>query len=480
MESASDLLQRELPQVLYIRGTSEASVSPERVSASLMHLWPNFAQQMMAACDSLDLSGQVSLTDSSEGELYAVANELGLTGRIQKNLCDPVAKALSVTDFSFIRFGDIQTVERSSGLSDIVTLRLRNISPTESETSLIAAGELKTFWTLKLGQFPVNSELFYRRNLEPHIGQLISYMRVNYLKYGFLSTYKSTVFVRRTGDYRFELSLPIDMEATRPSVRQCLTGFCILASTDTNYPERDDFDPRPLRQCAFPFGQASTRPLSMYRTQEGTPTVEASGIPSLNITPQTILYGDGGVSQSSVNCIRLISGVPQKKAVFEVEWKGVRAIAKCWSKELHESFTIESAVYERFYQRRPEGYDVFASVLEFGEITCSSLFPAGNILVITLVEGEKLSDVWEGLTIPEKNRVRDQCRKAVSILRTIPIYCSDAGKHNVLYSTASRRVTMIDLESTGVCTQEEIQGLDGPELLAIFGDVVMREPMIGG
>lgn len=67
-------------------------------------------------------------------------------------------------------------------------------------------------------------------------------MRQNCLKYGFLSTYKNTVFVRRVGDYRFELSPPISWQATGPSVRECLLGFSLIASADTEYHEADDFD----------------------------------------------------------------------------------------------------------------------------------------------------------------------------------------------------------------------------------------------
>lgn len=76
-----------------------------------------------------------------------------------------------------------------------------------------------------------------------YLGQLVSYMRNNRLKYGFLSTYRSTVFVRRTGDFRFELSLPIDEQATNPSLRQCFVAVCLLASQDGIYTEAPDFNP---------------------------------------------------------------------------------------------------------------------------------------------------------------------------------------------------------------------------------------------
>jgi hypothetical protein len=55
----------------------------------------------------------------------------------------------------------------------------------------------------------------------------------------------------------------------------------------------------------------------------------------LGIGPQTILFGDGEVPipHSLVHCIRMITGKLGKRAVFEVQWQGITAIAKCWCKE---------------------------------------------------------------------------------------------------------------------------------------------------
>lgn len=39
---------------------------------------------------------------------------------------------------------------------------------------------------------------------------------------------------------------------------------------------------------------------------------------------------------------------------------------------------------------------------------------------------------------------------------------------------------MLDFEMVGICSEEEITAIDSPELLSIFGEVVMREPGTGG
>lgn len=68
-------------------------------------------------------------------------------------------------------------------------------------------------------------------------------MRAHSLKYGFFSTYRYTVFVRRTAIDCFELSLPIHEEASNPSVRECMAGFCaIIASDSGKFEEPSDFN----------------------------------------------------------------------------------------------------------------------------------------------------------------------------------------------------------------------------------------------
>lgn len=276
MESASDLIARKLPPLLHIRGTrpTDPSVSHESVSATLLHIWPNFLEDVVTACRSVNLSGQISLTDSAEEEKFAVGSARGFAGRVVNNLCSPVAKALSVTPLSNLRFGDAQAVKDTVGLPDVVAFLLRNTntSPPNEQGVLIMAGELKPSWNLTL--VDVRSPLQRRRRLEPHVGtyldllhavdqegathqnlqtmlgQLVSYMRLNFLKYGFLSTYEATIFVRRVSDYRFELSPPIDWQATGPSVRECLLGISIIASNDAEYFEGDDFDVTRV-SCAF-------------------------------------------------------------------------------------------------------------------------------------------------------------------------------------------------------------------------------------
>lgn len=77
-------------------------------------------------------------------------------------------------------------------------------------------------------------------------------MRKFNLKYGFLSTYRSTIFIRRAADYKFEISPPVDYRATRPSLRECFMAFAALADNDRIYTETPGFNARLVRATLGP------------------------------------------------------------------------------------------------------------------------------------------------------------------------------------------------------------------------------------
>lgn len=71
--------------------------------------------------------------------------------------------------------------------------------------------------------------------------QLVKYMRINMLKFGAPSTYKTTVFVKRTDAYRW-VSLPVDEGASSPTVRECLLAMATFASEDSEFVDLEGFN----------------------------------------------------------------------------------------------------------------------------------------------------------------------------------------------------------------------------------------------
>lgn len=137
-------------------------------------------------------------------------------------------------------------------------------------------------------------------------------------------------------------------------------------------------------------------------------------------------------------------------------------------------------MYERLYELRPGGFEVFPRLAFFGQIICSSKFPEGNFLLLEKRPGKPLFGMWSSLSSAEKAHVYSECSSAIRILRSISIRVLDAGKHNVLYDRETGTVTMVDFETVvELSSPEEIRTLN-PELYAIFADTDMRQYIHGG
>ncbi|KAJ5229439.1 hypothetical protein N7489_010147 [Penicillium chrysogenum] len=466
MENPRTLLARRLPTLTQLGGTTEPSVSRERLCASYMRVWPDFQQQALEACSSITFTGDVSVTDSPEGDLYFVGSELGLTTRFARHVCDAVSKALSVSNLP-LQFGDMQAIRQNPLIIPGVTLAILGSNPAR----LIAAGVLKTWWTVDLEEITVTSDLDVRRYLEPFIGQAVAYMRRFKLRYSFLSTYKSTVFIKREDDFCFRLSMPISEDATNPSLRECFVGFAAIAAQDPVYEEDTRIDTRLLHSSRQP-GFVSSPRASAYRSRLG----DSTDSPILPITTESMLIGSDGVASHIVNCVELLSSprLGHQKAVFEVESGGVRYIAKCWSHDRRESASNEFEVYERLHELRPSGFERFTRLVFSGDIICSAQFPEGKILLLEKVPGEQLFGIWNSLPVAEKAHVFNECSSAIQTLRSISIRLLDSGRHNILYDRMSGKVTLVDFEAIDDLGGVRVTSLN-PELVSIFGVTGMSQ-----
>ena len=163
METASELIERPLPPLIRLGGTTYPSIPTETISARFIHEWQNFESEVLEACDSLDLSRKLSSTDETED--WRLGSELGLTGRFAKHVGDAVTKALSVTELAGVKFGDYQCVEPydASKVPDMILLELPEVA--------LLVGEMKTYWTLPLERYPVRQGLPALVPLQPHLGK---------------------------------------------------------------------------------------------------------------------------------------------------------------------------------------------------------------------------------------------------------------------------------------------------------------------
>lgn len=166
MEPAKDLVERPLPSITLENCSLYPSTSYEIISPRFFHLWEGFAEEVLEICASLDLNTLVPLTHDEDNE-FVVASKRGLIGRMEKHLCDPVIKTLSVTDLSDFRFGDYQALHGYNP-ENVPELLLLTLSDGIARLVL----EMKTCWTLKLQHYPVSAGYAVLVGIKHHLGEL--------------------------------------------------------------------------------------------------------------------------------------------------------------------------------------------------------------------------------------------------------------------------------------------------------------------
>ncbi|PKX97569.1 uncharacterized protein P174DRAFT_449176 [Aspergillus novofumigatus IBT 16806] len=436
MELAQTQLARAVPPLRRNAGTSNPSIHSDRLALTFMSEWRSFTRDAFQVFREAGITHEVPFHD--ETELYTVGNELGVSGRFVRNLCDPVMKALApLPGMASIRFADFQASSTSEDVVPDVCLGLIAIDPTPDNVYLV--GELKTPWTIPDAYLHLNRPTSYR--LEPLIGQLVAQMRTCSLRFGFLSTYNSTVFVKRAADCSFLLSPPIKHDTMQPSLRQLFAGFCLMALSEPKYFESPSFQPRdlrgppPLRVSARLLRNPDEPPLSL--TNELDSVTSNSVIVNTDRSPPTV-----------INCVRQLSDpTVNSKATWLATINGTPVVLKCWQLKYEELFDAEAAVYDRVWTQRPAGVHNFAKWILRGEIVCSSIFPSGYVLVLEHRDGMRLDRVWHTLSEIERAHVQSQCLNGIHALRQVTVRLDDAGMHNILYSRESGVVTLLDFES---------------------------------
>lgn len=242
-------------------GTSKFTLSPTRVRS-----WPDFAKEVKALVEPY--CGKYEAFNSIVAkEVFAVANELGVQGRFVNNVLHPVGEVTELMKFG-VRFGDAQYgvnrrqdpvkkgQKRKRGLQKIKKAKSKlipDIVMVDRKTHTIrVVGEVKTFWifapkkrqtwhnflSAKLGMW---SYIFPGKISKADctvndIGQVARYMDDHYCRYGFLTTYEYTWFVKRQDDTHFLMSPPISATAQSStygvSLRECLFATAIRAADD--------------------------------------------------------------------------------------------------------------------------------------------------------------------------------------------------------------------------------------------------------
>ncbi|KAJ5146156.1 uncharacterized protein N7515_000720 [Penicillium bovifimosum] len=342
-----------------------ASINLHRLALTYMSEWHSFTSDAFQVFREAEIIHEVPLHD--ETELYTVGNELGVFGRFVRNLCDPVMRALEPSlGTTAIRFADFQAISSYSLQDSVpdVCLGLIAADPTPDNVHLVA--ELKTPWTIPDAYLHLNRPTSH--HLESLIGQLVAQMRICSLRFGVLSTYSSTVFVKRVADTSFLLSSPIKHDALEPSLRQLFAGFCLMAVSASKYDEDPSFQPSNLRDP--PPTRVSGRLLS--NPNHPTPP-STNGLDS--VTSNSVFVTTDSGRTIVINCVRQLSDpTVNSKAIWLATLNEELVILKCWQLKYDELFDAEAEVYHRIWSRpSADNTHVFAECAQ--EVEAHSVIP---------------------------------------------------------------------------------------------------------
>ncbi|KAF3315459.1 hypothetical protein TWF173_003379 [Orbilia oligospora] len=514
MTTVEEALALTLPKILhrYAYGARySASSQKDFIDRKFIYYWKDFELDVIQSLEKSDLTDELNFADPPEGELILVGTENGLTGRLQENVGALLGRAFNIsTDnrINRLRFGDAQIVPNGGGDEADVLIIIHPLSESDGITCRVV-GEMKPFWTepdikfAKPSRIPETddpvADAMGRASLgldclEPVLGQLTRYMVHRNVKYGFLSTYEHTIFVKRAGRARFEITDPIIFNNTSPTIRQCFFHMGILgASDDYLYIDRDpertlqvlrsgkydgeegkeedissssrnlrrkkrdatedeDDDVDEERIEAGPRKKPRTRAATMGPSEIGALTKDKSSLkeqPSetyqvKDVTIHSVFFGKGGISKHLFQIQNAVQQNPDKnKRVFIGLFNGTECIAKYFPAEDVERYTDERNNYRYLPFSRH-----FPKMLAFGDVIVSAELGRGHIIILTKEKGIPLDyHMIEKMSQEERDLIRQEVISAVSVLRSIGARHGDPAPWNILWDRGSEKVVMLDFEN---------------------------------
>ncbi|KAF3273018.1 hypothetical protein TWF970_009410 [Orbilia oligospora] len=397
METIEQLLSRPLPSILFatdnvnLQLNSHLDKCPRNfktspVDAEDLGHWKEFTKNVKDTLNKTDLSRKLiaTRTESSEesGETIVVGNRYSLANRFQANVGAVLGAVFNTSaddeGLRDLRFGDSRVLHHCAGDdgydgdADIMIMKSPLLQTSSVECRVV--GVFDVFW---------NPD--YR--------------------YGFFSTYECTIFVKRTGSKRFDITDPIKFDDVEPTILQCFYYMGTLGAGGG------------------------------YRFHE-------------DLTPKSIIFGENGISQHLFQIQKDLYEYSEnhKKKIFVGTLNGIdhECIAKYFPVDLVERYTHEKNSYLLL---PPSRY--FAKMLAFGDIILSGKYRNGHIIVFTKEKGVTLDyQMIKKMSQEEKTLIRQEAISATKILRSIGIKHGDPGPDNVLWDKQSGKLVMLDLEIT--------------------------------
>ncbi|KAK2812029.1 hypothetical protein FQN50_001738 [Emmonsiellopsis sp. PD_5] len=264
LHTCRDILQRPLPKLLTREGYQTVSNALHRSYFNgRLTRWIIKDDAVKAALDALDndkvkdhlyLSSSVQSVlqnpFSVERENYLCGDEQSVCGRYSQNALQPAA-AVGLSRNIGTRFGDFKTCEESKSESDSIPdfvgvasdpyrLDFEKMKDHDVKKPMMKLlGEAKTPWKHNLLEYYKKFTAGDGRQIRHALGQVAGYMHQFKMKYGFLTTYDYTIFIKQVispgEEPELAISQPFAFDKTSFSVREFLYYLLTLTTRPDQY-----------------------------------------------------------------------------------------------------------------------------------------------------------------------------------------------------------------------------------------------------
>ncbi|KAJ5580254.1 uncharacterized protein N7459_006239 [Penicillium hispanicum] len=188
-------VRQALPPLVTTQHRTKSSALHDIKFIGPLRPWPNFLQAVRTVNESQNWNSQPIKCDmiarNMQGDSVFVGDETGVQGRFQQAVGHAMGQVFKAQTMN-IAFGDFKCVGNTVAITpDIAMFATLNRRP-----ELKAIGEMKVPWVIRhdiSSTWELGDEEWFRTLL----AQPIQYMKKLKCKYGFLSTYDQTIFLRQ-------------------------------------------------------------------------------------------------------------------------------------------------------------------------------------------------------------------------------------------------------------------------------------------
>ncbi|KAF3919032.1 hypothetical protein ABW21_db0201097 [Orbilia brochopaga] len=493
-ETVASQLAAPLPELHKVGGFTNRPRHSPRISELYLSEWNDFENKTIEFIERLKDSARNSISGTIEDltvprvdapQHYLIGQEDSVKGKISSMISEPLNRIVIAarelpdvsTELAALRFGDFKCLGDDVFAFDEPDMVIVKESP--NSALLRAVVEIKTFWTCDLDSMPIDGEETQRMQLGAVLGQLCNYMNLGNRKYGVFSTYRATLFVKRTDMTEFAVTRVVHHDQQNPSLRESFLYFMSLLPEDFRFgtilseanlfrspvgdqSPRKPGSPKPPNNGGGGPADSSKRGKQESKRSGGlggyTYALKSNKGPDAEdeeIDGETsIITDEEGVI---VGMFKTHSQLDKRvfKGEFITPTANVLSVMKVFAESDNLWYKVERNASDRMKDSR-----YTPDMLAYGITKGSFSTPGGHVVVKTFCTGEKLSNAfWDAMTLSSDDPILEEVRNGLRAFREKDIIIVDLRRWDLLWDSQAKQVFFVDLESCELWDTGEVSNV---------------------